>query len=73
MEMTNLEIVEAILSERSCMTSKSISTAAMRKFGISISPTQVGGALRSLDKKGKIGVSKNEKNQNVYWILESEG
>lgn len=71
--MTNLEIVEAILSERSCMTSKSISTVAMRKFGISISPTQVGGVLRSLDKKGKIGVSKNEKNQNVYWILESEG
>lgn len=71
--MTNLEIVETILNERSCMTSKSISTAAMRKFGVSISPTQVGGALRSLDRKGRIGVSKNEKNQNVYWLVKSEG
>lgn len=70
--MTNLEIVEIILNERSCMTSKSISTAAMRKFGVSISPTQVGGALRSLDRKGRIGVSKNEKNQNVYWLVERE-
>ena len=70
--MTNLEIVEIILNERSCMTSKSISTAAMRKFGVSISPTQVGGALRSLDRKGRIGVSKNEKNQNVYWLIERE-
>lgn len=70
--MTNLELVIKILENRSCLTSKSISTSAMRLYGVSITPSQVGGALRSLDKKGMIGVSKNEKNQNVYWLVERE-
>lgn len=70
--MTNKEAVIAALKESSCQTSKQITAYCMRKFNYEITPSAVGGALRSLIREGKAASSNCGNGTTVYWICEHE-
>lgn len=67
--MTNQEVVLKVLEKTGCLTSNQISCFAKRNFGVTISPSAVGGALRALALKNKVASSNCGNGATVYWVI----
>lgn len=68
--MTNRELVVDVLETYGAMTSRQICVQVNNKHGVILTPSQVAGALRPLTAKGYSASSKDERNQNRYWITD---
>lgn len=67
--MNNQEAVIEVLKRSSCQTSKEISARAKRWLDYDISPSAVGGALRSLAGKNRVASSNCGNGATVYWLV----
>ena len=67
--MTNQDVVMNVLNETGCLTSAEISAYAKRHFGVDITPSAAGGALRALADKNKIASSNCGNGATVYWAI----
>lgn len=69
---TNKDYVVDVLSKYGAMTSRQIAVQVNVKHGITLTPSQVAGALRPLIAKGLAANSKDERNQTRYWLMNQE-
>ena len=67
--MTNKEMVVEVLGNYGAMTSRQIAVQIHNKLGVTLTPTQVAGAIRPLIVAGKAASSKDERNQTRYWLV----
>lgn len=70
--MTNKEMVAEILTKYGAMTSKQIAVQLNVKMGVIMTPAQVAGSVRALVASGQVATSKDERNQNKYWVVNRE-
>lgn len=70
--MTNKEMVAEILTKYGAMTSKQIAVQLNVKMGVIMTPAQVAGSVRALVASGQVATSKDERNQNRYWVVNRE-
>lgn len=69
MELSNTEIVTKVLERSGCLNSREISIFAKNWFNYDVSPSSVGGALRSLMIKNKVASSNCGNGAAVYWLI----
>ena len=66
--MTKIEMIVAVLTEHSCLTSKEIANFIWRKYEERLTPQSVAGAIRDLYNKGRASKGTNLKGNTVYWL-----
>ena len=69
-EISNKEAIYNILKTYGCSTSKQIANLIHRNYGITLTPTQIAGSMRSMIKAGQIGSSKDASGSTRYWLNE---
>ena len=67
--MTKREMIVEMLDTYGAMTSNQIAVQVNNKKGVSLTPSQVAGALRPLIAKGEVANSKDDRNQTRYWMV----
>jgi hypothetical protein len=67
--MTNKEMIAQMLGDYGAMTSRQIAVQIFNKLGVSLTPAQVAGTLRSMMIKNEVANSKDERNQSRYWLV----
>jgi len=66
--MTNKELILSALSEYPCVTTSELSNYIKRTYKEDISPSSIGGALKSYIKEGKVAKS-NCGLGTHYWVV----
>lgn len=66
--MTKQEIVIKALELNGTSNSKQLSCVIKRKLGIDMTPSAVGGILRTMVAKGQVGKSNCGAGSTVYWL-----
>jgi len=67
--MTNKELVLQALSEYSCVTTSELSNYIKRSYNEEISPSSIGGILKTYIKEGKVAKS-NCGLGTHYWVAD---
>lgn len=71
--MDKKAIVLNTLNKYSCVSSKQLTGWIKKMYNVDMTAAAVGGTLRSLMAKGKVGSSNCGNGSTVYWVIKDEG